>query len=285
LRLRQGGLIPELHRRASRWLAENGFKSEAVDHAFCADDHNLAGQMIEEIAESDWDRARESRLMHWFKRLPADSIDASPKRCIFYARELFKSGYMDEAETRLQTAEQRLASGAAGELETDGLSGRIAVIRAYMSIRAGDPSGAIKSADAALKLLPQGDLNWRSVAATTLGLGYGWGHLAESQQAFSKAMEISRAAGNIHNQIFAGGLLGSVLMRRGRYREAHGLCRRLLDLAIDNGIEQTGIAGSLYLNLGAILSEWNDIDEGIRLINLGIEASEIGRDPVVLASC
>ena len=59
----------------------------------------------------------------------------------------------------------------------------------------------------------------------------------------------------------------------------------MLSLAIENGIEQTGIVGSLYANLGMILCEWNDFDEGIRLINKGIELSELGRDPVILASC
>jgi LuxR family maltose regulon positive regulatory protein len=37
--------------------------------------------------------------------------------------------------------------------------------------------------------------------------------------------------------------------------------------------------------LGSILCEWNDLDEGIRLLNKAIEMSELGRDPVMLASC
>jgi LuxR family maltose regulon positive regulatory protein len=37
--------------------------------------------------------------------------------------------------------------------------------------------------------------------------------------------------------------------------------------------------------LGNILCEWNDFEEGIRLLNKGIELSELGRDPVILASC
>jgi LuxR family maltose regulon positive regulatory protein len=33
------------------------------------------------------------------------------------------------------------------------------------------------------------------------------------------------------------------------------------------------------------LCEWNDLDEGFRLLNKSIELSELGRDPVILASC
>jgi LuxR family maltose regulon positive regulatory protein len=157
LRTQQGDLVPELHRRASQWLAENGFKNEAVDHAFCAQDYARAVQLIEEIAEIEWDRARESRLLQWFKKLPDEKIDANPKLCIFYARELFKSGYLDDAEKRLQAAEQMLESPSLSDLDKEGLLGRMAVIRAYISTRTGDFSRTIYLSSQALKLLPPKD--------------------------------------------------------------------------------------------------------------------------------
>jgi LuxR family maltose regulon positive regulatory protein len=284
LRTQQGDLVPELHRRASQWFAQNGFKNEAVDHAFFAQDYVQAVQLIEEIAEIDWDRARESRLLRWLKELPDEQIDANPKLCIFYARELFKSGYLDDAEKKLQAAEQILESTFISDLNKEGLLGRIAVIRAYISSRTGDLTRTITFSSRALKLLPQGDLNWRSVAATMLGFGYGSDKLIKSEQAFIEAMKISKAAGNVYYHIFAGSCLGSVMAKRGKFKEAKDFSRQLLSLAIENGIEQTGIAGSLYANLGMILCEWNDLDEGIRLLNKGIELSELGRDPVIVAS-
>ncbi len=285
LRTQQGDLMPELHHRASQWFAENGFKNEAVDHAFFSQDFALAVQLIEEIAEFDWDRARESRLLRWFKKLPDEKIDANPKLCIFYARELYKNGNLDDAEKRLQAAEQMLESTSISDLNKQGLRGRIAVIRAFISTRAEDLSRTIYFSGQALKLLPQRDLNWRSVAATMLGFGTGSDKLVEAQQAFSEAMKISKAAGNVYYHVFAGSCLGSVMMKRGKLKEAKHVCRQLLNLAIENGIEQTGIAGSLYGNLGTILCEWNDFDEGLRLINKGIDLSEPGRDPVIVAIC
>jgi LuxR family maltose regulon positive regulatory protein len=285
LRRLQGDLVPELHRRASQWLAENGFKNEAVDHALVAQDYALAAQLIEEIAEIDWDRAQENRLLRWFKKLPNETIDANPNLCIFYARELYKSGYIDDAEKRLHAAEQMFESTSISNLNKEGLRGRIAVIRAFISTRTGDPSRTISFSSQALKLLPQRDLNWRSVAATMLGFGYGSDRLVEAQQAFSEAIKISKAAGNVYYHVFAGSCLGSIMLRRGKLKEAKDFNRQFLRLAIENGIEQTGIAGTLYGNLGMIFCEWNDFDEGLRLINKGIELSEPGRDPVTLAMC
>ena len=285
LHTHQSDLVPQLHLRASQWLAKNSFKNEAVDHAFFAQDYDRAVGLIEEIAEMDWDRARESRLLRWFKKLPDEKINAGPRLCIFHARELFKSGYMDEAEKRLQAAEQMLEAGSIGDLNKAGLRGRIAVIRAYMSTRTGDLSNTIDLSRQALELLPRRDLNWRSVAATLLGMGYGPGRLVEQQQAYAEAMEISKAAGNIYYHIFAGSCLASAMVQGGRLTETKNFIRQMLNLAIENGIEQTGIAGSLYGNLGLVLCEWGDFDEGIRLINKGIELSELGRDPVLVAVC
>ena len=285
LRSKQGDLLAELHRRASQWFAENGFKGEAVDHAFAAEDYGRAADLIEEIAEIDWDRARESRLLQWLKKLPDERFDVNPKLCIFYARELFKNGLLDEAEKKLLVAEQMLESTSSQDLSKEGMQGRIAVIRAYVATRAGELSHTISFASQALNLLPQSDVNWRSVAATTLGMGYGSDKLVEAQQAFSEAMQISKAAGNVYYHIFAGSCLASIVFKRGKLKEAKDISRNLLRLALENGIEQTGIAGSLYGNLGMISCEWSDMDEGIHLLNKGIELSELGRDPVILATC
>ena len=259
-----------------------------MDHALVAQDYALAAQLIEKIAEIEWDRARESRLLRWFKKLPDEQIETNLKLCIFYARELCKSGYLDEAEKRLQAADQMLESASISDPAKEELQGRIAVIRAFLSARTGDVSRIIHFANQSLKLLPQRDLMWRSVAATTLGFAYGWmgtGDLVKAQQAFSEAMKISKAAGNIFYNIFAGIGLGAVMQLRCQFKEAKDICQQSLSLANENGLSQTELAGSLYANLGMIFCEWNDFNEGIRLINKGIELNKLGREPVSLASC
>ena len=73
-------------------------------------------------------------------------------------------------------------------------------------------------------------------------------------------MKISQAAGNIYYHVFAGSCLGATMMYRGKFKEATAICRQSLNLAIENGIEQTGIVGSLYGTLGLMLCERNDLD-------------------------
>ena len=288
LMIKQADLVTKLHRRASQWFANKGFNNEAVEHALAAKDYEQAARLIEIVAESDWDRAQGSQVMRWCRRLPEKRIKTNPSLCIFYARELFKNGYLEKAEKRLQAAEKILNATPARNTKNENLHGRIAVIRAYMSSRTGDVSRIIHFSNQALNLLPQRELIWRSVAATTLGFAYGWagaGDLVKAQQAFSEAMKISEEAGNMYYNIFAGSCLAGVLLMRGKLVEAKNISQQSLNLALKNGIIQTGIVGSLYGNLGMIRCEWADMDEGIDLIKKGIQLSEQGRDPVILASC
>ena len=55
---------PKMVLRTKRWITR-----------FVAQDYARAVQLIEEIAEIEWDRARESRLLQWFKKLPDEKID------------------------------------------------------------------------------------------------------------------------------------------------------------------------------------------------------------------
>ncbi|MBW2409170.1 MAG: hypothetical protein JRF72_05190 [Deltaproteobacteria bacterium] len=288
LHLQQGELESELHSRAGQWLAENGFKNEAVDHAFASHNHARAAQLIEDIAETYWDHGRESRLLRWLDQLPDELIDANPKLCIFYARELFKSGFPDKAERMLETADQLLASTAMSDHEKEALQGRIAAIRGYESLLTGEVSRNIHFSKQALKLLPHEDLIWRSVAASNLGFAYsiiGAGDLPKAQRAFAEAKKICEAAGNIYYNIFTGNCLAAAMLWRGRLNEAEDMCRRSLIIAEDNGILQSGTVGSLYSTMGTALCERNELDEGIQLIHKGIELCQQGRDPVNLAAC
>ena len=280
--------VPDLHQRASQWFADKGLRYDAMDHAFGARDYNAAGRLIEDIAEGEWDRSQESIIMQWIAKLPASLVQANPNLCIFYARELFKAGHVKDAESKLQTAEQLLASASISAAQENELRGRIAVVRAYISARTGDTRNIIRNAKQALELLPPTSLMWRSVAATNLGFGYGWagsGDCVKAQQAFAEAKRISSSAGNTYYQVFAGSCLGSIMMIRCKFRNANNVCEQSLDLAIKNGLEQAGIVGSLYANLGTINCERNELNLGLELLNKSVAISRLGRDPVILASC
>jgi LuxR family maltose regulon positive regulatory protein len=280
-------LVPVLHQRASSWLSDNGLKREAVDHALNARNYGLAARLIEEVAEMYWDRGKESQLMQWLGKLPDEYLESNPKLCIFYARESFQSFLFNEAESKLQAAEQILESTSEENSNQEYLRGRIAVIRAYMCTLEEDASGIILNAKQALKYLPSKESIWRCDAAMALGFGYGFagiGDFAKANKAFSKAVAISQTAGNIYVNIFATACLGGVMGMQGQLNEALEICQRGLSLAQEHGLAQTGNVGALHGTLGWIYGEWYEFDRAIAHFNKGIELSTQSRDPVFLTS-
>ena len=63
-------LVPELHRRASRWLQTNGFPAEAVPHALQAQAFDLAAPLIEAQSEGLLMHGETATLATWAKGLP-----------------------------------------------------------------------------------------------------------------------------------------------------------------------------------------------------------------------
>ena len=297
----QGDLMPELHRRACEWNIRNGLRYEAVDHALSAQDFDLSAHLIEKIAEIDWDRGRESKLLGWFKVLPDEQISSNPQLCVFHARELFEDGDPESAEMRLQEAERMLEitgdrvnealPGDSAQQYRPGrveLQGKIAVIRAMMASYKGDIPKIIQYSRQALQSLQKEDLMWRSVAATILGFAHGWsgdGDLVKAQKAFSEAKTISKAAGNIYMNLLASHCLYAVETLQGRLKEAKEKLQNLIQLTEESGLSRIGIAGNNYSTLGSILYEMNDLEEGMRYIERGIQLAELGHDTIALMGC
>jgi LuxR family maltose regulon positive regulatory protein len=288
-----------LHRRAFQWYQENGFKTEAVDHALDAGDEQKAADLIADIAEMDWDRGRESQLLTWFRILPDSIIASSPRLCIFYARELLENGQKDEAVEWLGRAElviqDRGSKPARSEtkpetsrLSVSELQGRIAVIRASMASYAGDIDGIIRFTHEALDRLPREDLMWRSVAATNLGFAYGWsgvGDMFRAMKAFEEAESLSFQADNIYSRLMAGICVASIQGLQGDLNAAIRKCRDLLALAGSAGMGASNLAGTIHGTLGNLLAEQNEIREGIGHIKKGLDLTEKGMDAISLAAC
>ncbi len=73
--------IPELHRKAAAWYADNGSLRAAVDHAIDAGDFPLAARLLDRYLQ-DWAAAHWSFVWRWFQQLPDASIRAYPMTAV-----------------------------------------------------------------------------------------------------------------------------------------------------------------------------------------------------------
>ncbi len=291
-------IVPELHHRACDWYNKQGMKYEAVDHALAAHDYDRAAFLLEEMAETVWDRGQQVKLAQWFGHLPERLISKRPQLCVFYARSLIMSGRQKEAEKCLTSAEQILESSSEEVIEIlpDGtryqhtfnreeMLGKISAVRALMAMYQGDVANVIEHSYHALVLLPEENLTWRGVVETMLGMAHGWagdGDMLKAEKAFSSAIAIMEKAQNTSFYLFAGLALAGIHTYMGQMQEAENLCRKLLQVADDAGLSQTGNAASIHSILGGILCEQDDLESGIPMIKKGLELARLSHDLIAL---
>ncbi len=215
-------LLPELHRRASRWYEQNGFTSEAIQQAIVASDQDRAAQLIEDNGCFLLMSGEVATLLDWTDAIEFES-EARPWLAVQKAWALALTGNLDRVEPTLQVPE-RLLSPLEPTPEVRTLQGTIAAARAHCANSRGDTQSAADYAQQALEKLPDCSSisrSIRSVATSILG-DASWinGNLDDAARAYTEAIRIGREAGNLHMVIIANSNLAEVLMEQGQLHRA-----------------------------------------------------------------
>ena len=285
LHAEQPDLEIALHGRASVWYEENDFLASAIDHALAAGDFERAVRLLESVAAATWGRGEHATLMRWLARLPADVLCSTSMLCVYHALVLFTGGDYALAERRLVEAE-RAAQGCPEEGFTRERQGMIDAVRAYIAFFRGEFYATVHFSRQALESLPEDNLTWQGMANYTLGLALRWsGDLEGADQALSKAARSSQAAGMSYLTLLIHANLAAVQEQRGRLRRAHHILHEALQLAEEKGMLQTAVGGLLQAELANILTEWNQLDEAMRLLKSGLALNKRGQDVGFLGWC
>ena len=253
------GDVAELHARASQWYEDHDLEMEAFHHAAAANDIARAERLIEGAGMPLYFRGARVPVLNWLQSLPATLLDGRPALWVAYVTLLTFAGNQT-VERQLQAAEAALAQSAPGvepSATTRNLFGHIAALRAMLAIPQHQLETIIAQSHRALALLHRDNLPIRTVATWTLGYGYQLqGDRAAASQAFTEAIAISQASGNIYTTILATGSLGQVQEAENQLSLAAHSYQRVLQLVGDPA--QT-MACEAYLGLARLSYEWNDL--------------------------
>jgi len=257
--------VPVLHQRASQWYAAHHFPADAVRHALAAEDWERAAELIYGQCSVLLSRGEVATLLRWVGSLPEEVVRARAQLSYEYSWALILSGQNEAAESYLQVAERAAPDDLA-------LQGKIAVSRGQIALRWGDVPSAIEWSRCALPLLPDDDVNTRSVLGTTLGMSHWYlGQLQEAREALTEACAAALQAGNRHAAAYAQSFLGRVEAARGQLR----LAVKHYQQGIELGGEQPASAMS-YIGLGSIHYEWNNLAQAEQALVRGIQLNEQG---------
>lgn len=274
-------LIRELHRLASDWHKQNGFITEAFDHALHSGNYSQAISIVEENASQMIGHAELATLLRWVRVLPEEMINQRPWLRIYYAWAFLFSGESEAAETQLQLAEACFSTNKTTVMPEE-MQGHITTIRAWITYQKGDLGQAVVLSRRAIELLPKMDPAAGCVIAGILGQGcIAENDFVEAARHYAEAARLSRVSGNIMMEVAAQCALGWLSELMGRLREAKIIYQDAIQLAIRY---KSPAAGQAYLVLSNLYREWNELEDARQNVEKSIEYSRAWGHVDALAS-
>ncbi|MBE3038286.1 MAG: LuxR family transcriptional regulator [Chloroflexi bacterium] len=253
--------MAEYHIRASRWLEDHGLEIEAFQHAAAGNDIERAERIIQGKGIPLHFRGAVAAMLGWLASLPKAVLDARPSLCVRYATLSLVTGQTTGVEEKLQAAEAAFAAalqGAEPDNKTRDLIGQIAAARATLALTRYQPEAMITQARRALEYLPPDNYFSRIRAIWTLGFAYQvQGDRAAAGQAYTEAIAISEASGNIRMAIVATISLGGIQEFENHLYQAAETFRSGLQLAGDH---PQPFENEAHLGLARIFYQWNDLE-------------------------
>lgn len=292
LKADQPDQIGSLHRRASIWYERHGYADDAIRHALAAKDFTRAADLIEPVCPTMAKLRQEAAMLIWLKALPDELVRRRPVLSVWYAGALLTLGKSEGVEERLRDAESGLASTAdsherqdvrsasaenvfVDEVEYRRLPGSIAMYRSALALMTGDVIDAMKYARLVLDLMPRDAYLKRGAASALLGLtSWTSGSLNEAYRLFADGMADMQQGGYISDAIGGTNALGDIRIVQGRLGQAMSLYERGLRLAIEHGDPVMRGTADMYVGMGEIHRERNDLQTAMQLLLKSEEQGE-----------
>jgi LuxR family maltose regulon positive regulatory protein len=263
-----------LHRKASRWYQENGFLSQAIEHALLGQDFEQAASLIKFLAEDGLAYGQTGTLLRWLETLPADVKDHHLSLWVYQGLAMILCGQKD---TPVRLAVERFSESAAEE----SCQGEISVLEALRAVMDGNGGKAISQSKIAMQQLPPDRWFFRCLAADSLGMAYTLqGDTAAAIQAFEQVVALSTQGGIDMMAILALSSLAGLHTMQGHLRTSASLYQRVMELAEERFGKHSPYTGKALLGLGELDREWNDLESAQGHFLESVEAlrqfSEIG---------
>ncbi len=253
--------VSELHIRASRWYESNNLEIEAFQHAAAANDIERAERLIDGKGMPIHFRGAVTAILDWLASLPNEVLDTRPMLWVRYGTMLLVTGQTSGVEEKLQAAEAAL-HGTEPDEKTRNLAGQIATARATLALTRYQTEAMIVQSRRALEYLHPDNLTFRATSNWILGTAYGFqGDRVSAGRAFTEALTISQASGNIFNKVLATSGLGLIQELENQLYQAAETYQRALQLFGDHPQPN---AGEVHLGLARILYEWNNLDTALQ---------------------
>lgn len=273
-----------LHRRAARWYLAHDLPGQALDHAVAGDDPEFAIRVFERYTSLKLNCGELTDMARWLDSLPAAWYATHPLLGLFRAGLLAFTGAFDACLRSVNDVEQRLTRA-----ETDDTRWQLALVtafRCFMACIQNDLARAERYADQALRDLREESLSFRAGIYHALGDTYRrHGRWEEAKACYLTVLSFAHAPGfhvqTVVQSAHVFGALADLELRQGRLRNAAGYWSKALAAIQEReswGRLELPVIGWVYLRMGEVLYEWNDLAGAWGHLTRGLEGAELGGD-------
>jgi LuxR family transcriptional regulator, maltose regulon positive regulatory protein len=278
LRQARSGDLPDLYRRASRWMAENGMPGQAIDAAFAAGDCPAALALIESNAVACFLGGEHVTLLRWLGRLHEPDLEAHPQLLILQAVMLTAAGKLSEAVQTTQAIDRVIARMDESSPAVRALLGPAAMAHAMVALLQDDSQAILRYSDRAMALLPPAESGWRS--SLLLARAYA-SYLSAGPAAciedLTEAISIGKANHFPLLVLAAIPRLAETYLEQGLLNQAERTCQSGFDDMDQTGFRVTPIASALFIDQGVIAYERNDLPLALETLRQGLDLAAQGR--------
>ncbi len=272
--------VADLHRRASTWYKEAELFDEAIQHALAGQAFDQVATLVEQAALPLILHGEFARLRTWLETLPVAEVQTRPLLMLYHVWVLYISGQRHQAAARLEAVEAILAADETKR--TPEVQGLIAITQTRLQREAGDLAGAIVIAQQALANLPGQATLLRARIILNLAIAYYLqGELSAAAHLLTESLTTGQTAQLIGPMptIY---LKAQVLRAQGKLEQALQLCQEGVALVTRHNWQDLPATGFLYVAIGELLRERNQLDAAADYLERGIRLGQTGDNHHIL---
>jgi LuxR family maltose regulon positive regulatory protein len=267
--------LPILHIRAGEWFYHQGLNREAIKHSLAGRDYEGAAELISAIAIHIIEQGEHTTVAGWINAIPEEFVKGKPYLCVLHAWALQLAGQLETAEAYLIDAENALESRKYkedGDRDADAIVGLIHSRRAYSTFMVGEHDKTISYAEQALDQLPESAALIRAQTALFLGIAYRYqGQLQEALDTYNEISSTIRKIGGNSIVVLYYLHLGDLNTEMAKLYRAREIYEQALEFTERHtGRPDMPFSGYVYVSIGRILRQWNQLEEAHRFITKGL---------------
>lgn len=279
-RLRQDSLerFHHLHHKAASWFLKQGQIPEAINHAFAANDLEMAAEIIEENTLTFFGDNALVSVIKFLDNFPKEMIESRPWLSLTKAWALAYLGDSSSARELLERAEHGINQGESAN-ETKRILGHIAAIKCYLSLLDAEYALSAEYGYTALENLDVMDYQTRLLTASTMGAALRWdGKLAEARGILGEMIELADKHSDNYTIVRLLCTLALIDMNQAKFQEAIRTLEKAVQISqVQDKMGEKKVlpfVGQVFIRLGDVYTWMNRPNLALENLIKGIELAE-----------